>query len=172
MNNNNCIEFFTATCLNWQNLLEPDKYKSILIDSFQYLTREEKIWLYGFVLMPNHIHLIWRKQDKWINSNIQQQFLKYTAQMIKFDLLEKNPSELEKYKSTQKDRVYHFWERRPYSSRMLRRDVLEQKLEYIHLNPVKKCIVVKEEDYLFSSSRFYRGLGDDFGILTDYREHI
>src|SRR5690606_25262084 len=108
----NEMDFFTATCLNWQNLLQEDRHKQIVMESLRFLTLDKRIWLYGFVFMPNHIHLIWRKQDAWAEKNIQQMFLKFTAQQIKFSLLDYGQlDELERHKSTQVDRIYHFWER-------------------------------------------------------------
>ncbi len=104
------IEFFTATCLNWQNLLSYEKHKEIVMSSLKFLVDENRIWLYGYVLMPNHLHILWRKQDLWIDKSIQQQFLKFTAQQIKFNLSENFPDELENYRSSQADRFYHFWE--------------------------------------------------------------
>lgn len=51
--------FYTASILNWQKLLKPDKYKDIIISSLQYLVAQQKIKVFAFVIMPNHIHLIW-----------------------------------------------------------------------------------------------------------------
>ncbi|HEY0770531.1 MAG TPA: hypothetical protein VGD31_09385, partial [Sphingobacteriaceae bacterium] len=85
------IEFFTATCLNWQPLLGPDKHKQIVMESLSFLVKAKRIWLYGYVLMPNHLHLLWNKQDAWVDKSIQQQFLKYTAQQIKFNLIANYP---------------------------------------------------------------------------------
>ena len=93
--------------------------------------------------MSNHIHLLWRKQDEALEKSVQQQFLKYTAQQIKFKLVQNHPAELEKYKSTQADRQYHFWERRPYKATMFTRAVLEEKLVYIHFFPVKAGYVLR-----------------------------
>ena len=93
-------------------LLARDEHKQIVIDSLKFLVEDNRIWLYGFVLMPNHIHLMWRKKDQWLGKNVQQMFLKYTAQQIKFSLMDRNDSVLEYYRSTQKDREFHFWERR------------------------------------------------------------
>ena len=131
------MKFFTATCLNFQPLIKSDKRKDIVMDSLKFLVEDGRIWLYAFVLMPNHIHLLWNKQDKWIEKNIQQMFLKYTAQQIKFSLLKDNKEELSKYKSKQKDRIYHFWERRPWKATMYNRKIADQKVDYIHNNPVK-----------------------------------
>ena len=55
--------FWTATINQWQKLLQPDRYKDIVIQSLTYLTHTSKIEVYGFVIMPNHIHLIWRTQE-------------------------------------------------------------------------------------------------------------
>ena len=64
------IEFFTVTCLNWQNLLAREKHVEIVLSSLKFLVDENRIWLYGYVLMPNHLHILWRKQDLWLDKNI------------------------------------------------------------------------------------------------------
>jgi hypothetical protein len=51
------IYFFTATILNWRKLLAPDKYKQMIVDSLKHLVDKQKIAVYAFVVMPNHIHL-------------------------------------------------------------------------------------------------------------------
>ena len=79
-------QFFTATILEWKKLLAPDKYKDIIMDSLRFLVANKRIKLYGFVIMPNHLHLIWKMMDSIKQSDVQRDFLKYTAQQIKFDL--------------------------------------------------------------------------------------
>ncbi|HEY0667738.1 MAG TPA: hypothetical protein VGD22_06150 [Sphingobacteriaceae bacterium] len=142
------------------------------MESLSFLVKAKRIWLYGYVLMPNHLHLLWNKQDAWVDKSIQQQFLKYTAQQIKFNLIANYPQELQKYRSTQADRMYHLWERRPYLATMNNRRFLEQKLDYIHYNPVKAGLCQLEEDYTYSSASFYLTGADELGILTHYMEHI
>lgn len=149
------IEFFTATCLNWQNLLSKEKHMEIVLSSLNFLVEEERIWLYGYVLMPNHLHILWRRQDLWLEKSIQQQFLKYTAQQIKFNLIANYPDELENFRSSQVDRNYHFWERRPFNATMNNRKIVEQKLDYIHQNPVRKELCNLPEDYFYSSAKYY-----------------
>ncbi|TCC89235.1 hypothetical protein EZ428_16185 [Pedobacter frigiditerrae] len=73
-----------------------------------------------------------------VREKLQQQFLKYTAQQLKFNLIANHPNELENFKSSQADRNYHFWGRRPFNATMNSRKILEQKLDYIHQNPVRK----------------------------------
>jgi putative transposase len=166
------IEFFTATCLNWQPLLREDARKQILMKSLKFMVQDGRIWLYGFVIMYNHIHLMWRRQDAWLDRSTEQIFLKFTAQQIKFRIIDTNPLELELYKSTQRDRNYHFWERRPWKATMYSRRVAWQKLNYMHYNPVKAGICKFPEDYFYSSCRFYERNHDDWGFITHYEEHL
>lgn len=166
------MQFFTATCLYWEMLLGKDEHKQIVMDSLKFLVEDNRIWLYGFVLMSNHIHLMWRKKDMWVNKNVQQIFLKYTAQQIKFRLKDSNNLELEYYKSTQKDREYHFWERRSHKANMYNREVAKQKIDYIHYNPVKAGLCEKPKDYKYSSARFYELHVDEWGFLTHYTTHL
>ena len=170
---NDGIVFFTATCLNWQPLLFHDSRKQIVLDSLKFLVTENRIWLYAFVIMPNHIHLLWRKKENWIEKDVQLMFLRYTAQQIKFQMIDSNQSsELALYKSTQGDRNFHFWKRKPYKAEMYNRKVATQKVDYIHYNPVKAGLCEMPEDYWFSSARFYELNQDDFGFLTHYMEHL
>jgi len=167
------IEFFTATCLNWQPLLREDSRKTIVLDSLKFLVEDGRIWLYGFVIMPNHVHLLWCKRDKWVDKNIQQMFLKYTAQQIKFDMINNQKlDELEQYRSTQSDREFHFWERRPFKATMYNRKAADQKIDYIHYNPVKAKLCSDPEEYKYSSFAFYELNEDRWGFLTHYADHL
>ena len=49
-------QFFTATILEWKQLLKDDSYKDIVIDSLSFLAKEGSVVVYGFVIMPNHTH--------------------------------------------------------------------------------------------------------------------
>ena len=164
------IEFFTATCLNWQPLLQPDHHKKIILDSLTFLVENKRIWLYGYVIMPNHVHILWCKQPEWLNKNVQQHFSKFTAQNLKWSL-QNGSADLSPYKSTQNDREYQFWERRPYKATMYNRKVFEEKLDYIHNNPVKAGLCGLPEEYAYSSSSYYI-LNTGNSLLTHYMEHI
>ena len=166
----NGIEFFTATCLNWQPLLRPNQHKQIILNSLRFLVDDKRIWLYGYVIMPNHIHILWCKQPDWLNKNVQQHFSKFTAQNLKWSL-QNNSEDLGNYKSTQNDREYQFWERRPHKAFIYNRAVLEEKLDYIHNNPVKAELCDLPEDYTYSSAAYYI-LNTENTLITHYMEHM
>ena len=161
-------QFFTATILEWKYLLKDDAYKDIVINSLRFLKDEKGIVIYGYVIMPNHIHLIWQIQDGFTREKIQMRFLKFTAQQMKFRLQKEDPLALEHYHVNAKDREYQFWQRNPLSVDLWTEAVFDQKLEYIHDNPIQPKWRLAEfpEDYRYSSARFYLTGHDEFGLIT------
>lgn len=164
------MAFFTASILNWKQLLKPDKYKFILIESLKFLVENKRVKVYGFVIMPNHIHLLWKMEEPNKRENVQRDFLRFTAQQIKVDLEKNHPGVLEKFRVDLKDRYYQFWQRNPLSVYCYSMAVTEQKLDYIHQNPIQEKwqFVSLPEEYFFSSASFYLCNKDDFGFLTHY----
>ena len=82
-------QFFTATILNWMPLLKEDKYKDIIVSSLKFLVANKRVKVFSFVIMPNHLHFIWQIQPEHEREEVQRDFLKYTAQKIRFDSVEK-----------------------------------------------------------------------------------
>ena len=166
------IAFFTATILEWKHLLKPDKYKDIILSSLRFLVEDKRVKVYGFVIMPNHLHLLWKMEPPHKRENVQRDFLKYTAQQIKFDLMKHHPAVLEKFSVGAKDRQYQLWERNPLSVYCYSNAVTEQKLDYIHNNPIQEKwkLAALPEAYHYSSARFYFENKDGFGFLTHYMD--
>jgi len=151
-------------------MLEDDRIKDMIIDSLRFLVNDGRVVVYDFVIMPNHIHVVWQVQKNHEKSKVQQSFLKYTAQKMKFYLIDTNDESLENYKVRTLDRECHFWERNSLSINLWSSPFFMQKLSYIHNNPVaskwKLCEV--PEKYQFSSYRFYESGVDEFDFLFHY----
>ena len=161
-------QYFTASIRNWLPLLADDKYKTIITDSLHFLVENKRIELNAFVIMDNHIHLIWQPLPGHTLSSIQLSFMRFTAQQIKFALAIDNPALLEQCKVNKTDREYQIWKRKPLSIELSSEKVFLQKLEYIHYNPVKAGICTYPEVYHFSSALFYENGIDHFNMLTHY----
>lgn len=159
-------QFFTATCLEWKPLLKPDKYKDIIVDSLCFFVKQTRVIVYGFVIMPNHIHLIWQMRRGHERQNVQRDFLKFTAQSIKEDLKKNHPPVLKDFRVNAKDRTYQFWERNPLSVDIYSEQVAWQKLNYLHFNPVKAGLCLWPEEYRYSSADFYHTGVDERGFLS------
>ena len=122
--------------------------------------------------MPNHLHLLWQIQENFKRDKIQMRFLKFTAQQMKFKLIDTNDPMLESFLVNKKDREYQFWKRNPLSVDLWTEKVFMQKLEYIHYNPVIDPwnLAKSPEGYKYSSANFYGTGIDEFGILTHYMD--
>lgn len=149
-------------------MLNDDKHKEIIIDSLRFLVTDKRIELNAFVIMSNHIHLIWQPLVGFTPSDIQASFMKYTAQQLKRSLIKNDTETLANFKVNKYDREYQIWKREPLSIELISEDLFRQKLEYIHYNPVKAGLCEKPEDYYYSSARFYHDGLDSFKMLTHF----
>jgi len=147
--------FWTDTILNWRNLLENIKYKQFLINILRQLVSKKLVKVYGFVIMPNHAHILWRMLAKNGKEMPHASFNKATGHLIIKDLKIKNDPFLYQLKVNEKTREYRVWQRDPLAILMDSKNKLEQKLDYIHLNPLQEKwnLVTKPEDYKWSSAR-------------------
>ncbi len=164
--------FFTATILNWEKLLIEDHYKAIIVKSLEFMVSNKRAIVYGFVVMPNHIHIIWKPIGGYPYPSLKRDFLKFTSQQIKFEVIKMNPEKLQMFKVEVKDRQYQFWKYKPLSIPLWTLEVAEQKLNYIHNNPIqdhwKLCKF--PEDYLYSSASFYSRNVDNWGFITNIKD--
>lgn len=161
-------QYFTATIYEWKHVLAHDECKDIVIDSLRFLVTSKWIVLNAFVIMSNHIHLIWQPMFGFSPSNIQSSFMKYTAQQLKRLLEKRNSKLLSSLLVNKEDRKYQVWKRRPLSVELSTPAVFDQKLNYIHYNPVKAGLCFNPEGYYYSSAAFYHDGTDNFGMLTHY----
>jgi putative transposase len=163
-------QFFTATLLEWKPLLKDDSYKDIIIKSLQFLKNEGSIVIYAFVIMPNHIHLIWQIQDGHKLEKVQMRLMKFTAQQMKFKLTDDHDGRLNWFLVNAADREYQFWERNPLSIDLWSPGVFMQKLDYIHNNPLQDKWKLAEfpEDYKYSSAKFYESGVNEFDLVSHY----
>ena len=97
-------------------------------------------------------------------------FNKATAHEIRIDLMANHPEILNEYKVDKTEREYRIWQRDPLAIHLDSKEKLEQKLEYIHTNPLQeKWNLVKfPEDYEWSSASFYENDTSSFKFLTHY----
>ena len=163
--------FYTATIHQWKPLLYDDQFKEIIISSLRYLSEKNRIWVYCFVIMPNHIHLIVKilENDK-IKENALGSLLKFSAHQFKRNLVSKSPQILKTYWVDEDDRKYRFWSNSTHRLEIFTDEMFNQKADYIHNNPVsgKWHLVDNPIDYYYSTARFYDQNVDDFGFLHNY----
>jgi putative transposase len=161
------IYFWTATIHNWLPLLENDCNKQAIVDTLKYLADKSLITIYAFVIIPNHIHLIWQQNALNGKETAKGSLLKYTAHLFLKQLKENGTTEL--YSVDQANKKHEIWQRDALGIEIYSREVAKQKIDYIHFNPVSKKWLLAKDDlgYHFSSACFYETCVDEFGFLKN-----
>ncbi|MEO1051639.1 MAG: transposase [Bacteroidota bacterium] len=168
------IYFYTATILGWKPLLTKLLYKELIIQSLKFLKDNRKIVVYGFVIMPNHIHLIWELLEMNGKESPHSSFMKYVSHEILKDMVASGSKELSSYAVVSKTRKHQFWQRGALPIHLYKDQVIYQKLDYVHNNPVQGKWMLADSpiDYHYSSARFYEYEQNDFGILTHIGDRV
>ncbi|MBI5248101.1 MAG: transposase [Desulfomonile tiedjei] len=153
--------FATCTVVNWLPLFTKPELAEIVLNSFQYLHQQDRIALHAYVVMENHIHFI-ATADSF--SDELRNFKSFTAKKI-VDLLRLGgPSfylgEMRVSKKRHKtDQTYQVWQEGSHPEAIAGGEVLRQKIECIHFNPVRRGYVDQPEYWRYSSARDYSGQG-------------
>ena len=71
--------FYTATINSWKPLLHDERYKDVIITSLQFLVNTDRIRLNAFVIMSNHIHVMWQALGDYELETVQTSFRKFTS---------------------------------------------------------------------------------------------
>jgi len=153
-------------------LLKEQEYKDIIINSLKHLSEKKLFKVYAFVIMPNHIHLIWHLTALNGKEMPHASLMKFTSHQFLEKLRKENPELLIDYQVQSKNRMHQFWQRDPMAIELYTRKVFEQKLNYIHNNPLQERwrMVENAADYKYSSANYYETEIDDFGFLNHYAE--
>ncbi len=166
--------FWTNTIYEWKHLLKEDIIKDILIDSLQFLSEKKLIEVYGFVIMPNHIHLIWQLNKMNGKEKPNASFQKFTAHVIEEKIIDIPEYNFLNHRVDECDRKHRIWERDPLATLLDSRVIAEQKLNYIHNNPIQEhwSLANRPEDYKYSSAKYYETGKKDWPFLIHYKDRF
>lgn len=127
--------------------------------------------LHAFVIMSNHIHLIASAKEGHSLSDILREFKRHTSKTILAEI-ELNHQESRKnwmlwlFKSAGKrnsnNKTFQFWQQDKRPIQLSTNEMMDQRLDYIHMNPVVEGLVREPEDYVYSSASNY---SSGFGLL-------
>jgi len=156
--------FITLTVLHWIPLFTNTKSVDILLDCFKYLQENENLKIYSYVILENHLHLVASSDD--IAKTIKK-FKSYTAKKL-LELLQKENiktilEQLAFYKKAhKKTTTYQIWQEGMQPKLIQNEEMMIQKIEYVHNNPVKRGYVDEARCWRYSSARDY---DDKKGLL-------
>ena len=172
--NNEIPHFITFATVQWVDTLTRPKYKDIIIDSLKYCQKHKGLILYAYVIMTNHVHLIAAAQDHFKLTDIIRDLKKHTSKTILAEI--DHPSESRQswmlwiFKQTgtknTNNKNYQFWQQDNRPIELSTNEMIDQRLEYLHMNPVKEGFVKDPENYVYSSAGNYC---DEIGLIEIQR---
>jgi REP element-mobilizing transposase RayT len=151
--------FVTTTVVKSVNVFESIIYCDLLIKNIKHYQSKYKFNILAYVIMPSHFHWIIEVNPKLGTvSDIMRDIKKYSAWDI-MEAIEKNDSKLMNiFFNEGKNYPNHkrkFWMKR-FDDEVIRNDkMFWVKLHYIHNNPVEAGLVIKPENYKYSSAGNY-----------------
>lgn len=159
------IYFLTLTVVDWVDVFTRPIYRHIIIDSLKFCQKEKGMAIYAWCLMSNHLHLIAAGKKSYNLSDILRDFKKFTSKKIVKSITEENEIRrtwmLNRFEYAgrydTKIKNYKFWKNGKEAKELVSNSFTQQKLDYIHDNPVAAEIVDSPEQYLYSSARDYYG---------------
>ena len=134
-------------------LFEHDPFRWTFVEVLRQLRNETGFLLIGWVLMPEHFHLLIPPEPPEATSRFMQELKKRTAQRIIAALQESGEqpwhrrmlTRLRLPPSVQSDSCYRVWQRRFVPFNVFTQKKKLEKLAYMHNNPVKRRLVSSAE---------------------------
>ncbi len=168
----NSIYFLTMTVMDWVDIFTREDYRQIIIDSLKYCQKEKGLEIYAWCLMSNHLHLIaaGKENGQFTLSDILRDFKKFTSKAI-VQMIKDIPESRRKWlldrfefagRYNKKIEFYKFWQDGNEAKEVYSVEFLQQKITYIHNNPVRAGWVIEPQHYKYSSAIDYAG---DKGLI-------
>jgi len=160
------VYFISFAVVEWLDVFTRVAYKKIMIDSLHHCQKEKGMEIFAWCLMPSHVHLIFRSACEQKPELLIGDFKRFTSKAIVKAIIE-NPAEnrkeflLEQFRKAgnQSSNVnnYQFWRHDNHPIELWSNKVFDEKIDYIHNNPIEAGLVSRAEDYPYSSAADYAG---------------
>ena len=164
--NQEALYFLTCQVVGWVDIFSRQLYRDIVVKSLDYCRKNKRLRIYAYVIMTNHVHLVVQSEGGYLSDTIRD-FKRFTSNTIlkevSNNIHESRKEWLEmvfqyhaKFNSRVNDK--QFWTHENHAVELTDNKIIDSKVDYIHMNPVRSGWVFEPEDYLYSSARNYCGL--------------
>jgi putative transposase len=142
------LHFVTFSCFHRQPLLGTPSARKLFINELARARNNYGFLLVGYVVMPEHVHLLIGEPKRGTPSTMLQML----KQRVSHKMREEHRSESSARPHTQRR---YFWQIRFYDFNVHSDPKRKEKLEYMHRNPVTRGLVEHPKDWPWSSWSFY-----------------
>ena len=162
--------FITCTVIDWLPIFADERFVQIIIDSLSFTQSTHRFKLIAYVIMRDHLHLIVSSAGNL--SEEVRSFKSFTARQI-IDVLGKSEGHpVLKCLHTSKKRHkkgsdYQVWQEGSHPELIQGYEMMRQKIQYIHANPVRAGLVENPIDWPYSSAGVYEGRKGILDVVTE-----
>ena len=163
------LHFLTFTVVGWIDIFTRQQYRDIVVKSFNYCRQHKNLRIGAYVIMSNHLHVIWQTDHNL--SDIIRDFKTHTSRAIT-DAIRNEPESRRDWllymfnfyaNQTNANNNFKVWTNNNHPEEIYTESFMNTKLDYIHNNPVRAGLVAEPQHYLYSSASNYmlgKGLVD------------
>ena len=156
------LHFVTFSCYRRQRLLGGVRARNLLVKVLGNVRKRYEFALVGFVVMPEHVHLLIGEPKKGNPSKVIQALKQSVSRRLWRKRRGKSSPNQMKLEFAVAEKLPHLWQRRFYDFNVWSYKKKMEKLMYMHSNPVKRGLVKDPKDWPWSSYSFYEGRDDGF----------
>ena len=159
------LYFVSFATINWIDVFVREQYFQIMLQSLDFCRKNKGMEIYSWCIMPSHVHLIFRAQQA--NPGELLKSLKVFTSKSLSKTIEENLQESRKEwmitlmeeagKKNSNVRYRQFWQQHNKPIELWSPDVIDQKVDYIHNNPLIAGFVTEAHHWKYSSAIDYSG---------------
>ncbi|MDN5204595.1 transposase [Fulvivirgaceae bacterium BMA10] len=160
------LYFMTFAVVNWIDVFVRDIYKEKFIESLEYCRDNKGLQIYAYCIMTSHIHLILGVEEGKNLSDVIRDVKSYTSKELRETIADNKQESRRRWmlwmfelagKRNKRNNRFQFWQQHNHPIELSTNEMMEQRLDYIHNNPVAAGFVNEPENWLWSSANQYAG---------------
>ena len=148
------LHFITCSCYRRLPLLGSLQAKNVFATTLGEVRESYGFALVGYVVMPEHIHLLIGEPTRGTPSTVMQVLKQRVSQQLRRKR-RASAAQIQVLVDRSGDSLPRFWQLRFHDFNVWSRKKRIEKLQYMHLNPVKRGLVAHPMDWPWSSFSFY-----------------
>jgi putative transposase len=153
------LHFLTFSCYQHRPLLEKADARDVFVRELDRARNEWKFLLFGYVVMPEHVHLLISEPPAGTPSAALHQLKLRVAKRLRPRNKRGRTGQTEPSFAEGTEPPRSFWQARFYDFNVYSEGKIKEKLNYMHANPVVRGLVEHPKDWAWSSWSFYFGEG-------------
>ena len=146
------LHFITNSCYQRRPLLDSPQARDLFLSVLEQTREKYRFVVVGYVVMPEHIHLLIREPEVGSPSTVMQVLKQRTARALLPKRRRRDPRQRNLFGAEERRA---FWQARFYDFNVWTTKKRVEKLRYMHRNPVKRGLVQSPEQWRWSSYRYY-----------------